>query len=100
MILSDGRVVGEELNQRGSQVEEGWPVVEESCQEQGRLEPRQRHQLPAPEQGVGHGEVHGEDVEERQDADSHLLGAHELHDGVVQLGHVGDQVPEKLSLET
>ena len=74
-------------------MEEGGPVALESCQEGGRLELGQRHQLAAPEQDVGHGQVHGEDVEERQHTDGRLLRAHELHGGVVQLGHVGHQVP-------
>ena len=93
MVLSDGRVACEELDEGWSKVEEGGPVALESCQEGGRLELGQRHQLAAPEQDVGHGQVHGEDVEERQHTDGRLLRAHELHCGVVQLGHVGHQVP-------
>ena len=94
MVLSDGRVVCEELDQRRSQVEEGGSVAQQSCQEGARLELGQRHQLAASQQDVGHGQVHGEDVEERQHTDGRLLRAHELHGGVVQLGHVGHQVPE------
>ena len=93
MVLSDGRVVCQELYEGWSQVEESGPVDLESRQEGGRLEPGQRHQLAAPEQDVGHGQVHGEDVEERQHTDGCLLRAHELHGGVVQLGHVRHQVP-------
>ena len=33
-------------------------------------------------------------MEERQHTDGHLLLIHELHGGVVHLGHVGHQVPE------
>ena len=93
MVLSDGGVVCEELDEGWSQVEEGGPVAQESSQEGGRLELGQRDQLPPAEQEVGHGQVHGEDVEERQDTDGDLLRGHEVHGGMVQLGHVGYQVP-------
>ena len=39
MVLSDGWVVGEELYQGRSQVEEGGPVALEGRQEHPRLEP-------------------------------------------------------------
>ena len=93
MVLSDGRVVCEELDERRSQVEVGWSIFHQSCQEHAGLEHGERHQLTAPPQHVGHRHVHGEDVEHREDTDRDLLRGHELHDGVVQLGHVGHQVP-------
>ena len=93
MFLSDGRVVCEELYERRSQVEVGWSIFHQSCKEHAGLEHGERHQLTAPPQHVGHRHVHGEDVEHWEDTDRDLLRGHELHDGVVQLSHVGHQVP-------
>ena len=93
MFLSDGWMVCEELDERRSQVEIGRSVFHQSRQEHRGLEHGQGDQLPPAPQHVGHRDVHGEDVEHREDADGDLLGGHELHDGVVQLGHVGHQVP-------
>ena len=93
MFLSDGGVVCEELDERRSEVEVGWSVFHQSRQEHRGLEHWEGDQLPTAPQHVGHRDVHGEDVEHREDTDSDLLVRHELHNGVVQLRHVGHKVP-------
>ena len=93
MFLSDGGVVCQELDERRSEVEVGWSVFHQSRQEHRGLEHGEGHQLAPAPQHVGHRDVHGEDVEHREDTDGDLLRGHELHHGVVQLGHVGHQVP-------
>ena len=52
----------------------------------------QSDQLPAIEQHVAHGHVHGEDVEEGKHTDGGLPVLHQVKSRVVQLSHVGDQV--------
>ena len=93
MVFSDHRMNCEELDQGRGQVEEGGAVLGKGGEEHPGLEHGQGHQLAAEPEHVGHRDVHGEDVEHREDTNSDLLRGHELHDGVVQLGHVGHQVP-------
>ena len=92
MVLCYHRVDCEELDKRRSEVKEGWSVLCQSREEHSGLEQGQRDQLPPVPQHVGHGDVHGEDVEHGEDADGDLADVHALHHRVIALEHVGHQV--------
>ena len=92
MVCGYHRVNCEELNKRRGEVEEGWSVLYKSREEHLGLEHGQRDQLPSVPQHVGHGDIHGEDVEHGEDADSDLADVHALHHRVVTLDHVRHQV--------
>ena len=85
-------VLGEKLDQRRNEKHRVGPVLRQDLQEHPRLKRGHDDLGRTVAEPVGHDDVEPANVEEREEEQGGGLVLHEPDGGVVQLGHVGNQV--------